>query len=840
MGRFRKAFEGLQTVLRRSCRCRAAPEASGWRTARAVVAVLALAGPTGLAGLAGWGTLAGAARAQTAGAPLTQAEVSEAIAVLKADLYSLQDPETGGWYGAFDNSPRLDDPPHDELLTVTATLALLRSGESPDVEPRLQRAVERVVWGEEQADSVVATQVVGIRAEIWPLLPGDEHDERLRRDGQRLLRAASASGTFETLLTDEADAQDWNHRVIQYAVAGIAAAQAGGLSVPDAFWKAAAAHFIEVQAPSGGWSHGPRTEPNASMTCAGLSVLLTARAEVRSFVEAEKPEAALEEAINRGLAFLDGELTGDKTVYGGSGYLFYGLEQVALQTGRRRLGGTEWFQEMGRYVVDRALARGDSVHGQVVNASWFLTFLSRGRVPLAFNKLTLGDAISDRERLRRPGAGAPDAAGRSNDVHFLTTWLSTTFESELNWQRVDLDEPVESLLAAPASLLMLDGPWEPEPEQVDRLRRYLDLGGLLVVVPTGPTFNRVRPAVARLVEQLGSPTDDPAAEPLALERVEDDHPASGLWRSPRRPVRFFAAHNGARDLVLLASEDLGQKWQRSRRTGDVLFSGANLHLFASGYGDLPARVASEFPADRPAPAAASAEEGGPSAIARVRVVRCGVLAGREPALWEATRRRMAAAGGLQLEVESQSPAGLGEPAGEAAAAGEEEPAGELNGADLLHLVGVGDEPAPPAAISAAAAFAQAGGTVFVESLGGRGGFAEATIAVLAAELGAAVGPLAPGTGPLAADPARPGTVEVATATFRPFSLQRFDAGTTPSFESVSIGGRVAIVASSADVSLGALGSRQWGIHGYGLQTAATLAENLILHAHRGEQPADPP
>ncbi len=575
--------------------------------------------------------------------PLTQAEVEEAMAVLRADLYEMQDAKTGGWFGVYDKTPKLDDPEHDELLTVTATLALLRSGESPDVEPRLKKAVERVVWGEEKSDEVVATQVVGTRAEIWPLLPGDEHEARLERDGQRLLRAASAAGTFEDLLTDRADAEKWNHRTTQYAIAGIAEAQGAGLTVPDRFWKAAAAHFIAVQAASGGWSLGPDTEPNASATCAGLSVLLTARAEVKEFVEGEKPEPKLEEAIGRGLAFLDGELTGNKTVYGGSGYLFFGLEQVAMRTGRRRLGGAEWFQDMGRYIVDRALSKGDSVHGQVVNASWFLTFLSRGEVPIAFNKLTLGDAVDADERLRRPGRGEPDASGRPDDVNFLTAWLSDTFENELNWQRVALDEPVEGLLSAPASLLMLDGPWEPDAEQQKRLRRYLDLGGLLVIVPAGRTFARVKPAAEKMMEAL-YPAEKGTKAPR-LEQVADDHPAMGLWRSPRKPTRFYAAGNGARTLVLLAGDDLGRDWQQGRRADDAMATGANLYLLASGYGELPPRVAAGFPIDTGPPAPSGRKKSAdPLPATVVAVVRCGGLAGREPSLWEATRRRLRAEG----------------------------------------------------------------------------------------------------------------------------------------------------------------------------------------------------
>ncbi|BAM02621.1 hypothetical protein [Phycisphaera mikurensis] len=764
--------------------------------------------------------------------PLRQAEVEAAIAVLKADLYAMQDARTGGWYGAYDKSPKLNDPKDDELLTVTATLALLRSGDSPDVEPRLRKAVERVEWGADRPEEVASTQVVGTRAEIWPLLPGDGHAARLQSDGLRLLRAASAAATFEALLTDEADAEDWNHRMTQYAVAGIAEAQDAGLKVPDRFWKTAAEHFMETQSPSGGWSYSPDTEPNAAMTCAGLSVLLTARAEVAGFVNAERPKPELERAIARGLAYLDGELGGDKTVYGGSGYLFYGLEQVALRTGRRLLGGTDWFQEMGRYVVDRALAGGDPVHRQVVNASWFLMFLARGEVPIVFNKLSLGHAVDAAERGKRPGAGAPDAAGRPNDVAFLTAWLSDAFESELNWQAVSLDEPVEALLTAPAALLLLDGAWAPEPAQLAKLRSFLDLGGLLLVVPAGRTAAKVKAAVASLA---GSLTPAGAA-PLTLEPVPEDHAALGLWRKPDRPTRFFRLHNGARDLVLLAMNDLGRDWQRGRRADDAMAVGANLHLLTSGYGPLPPRVSGGFPAEPDAPAG---ESGGAETVAAsVAVVRCGPLVGREAGLWEATRRRLAAEGRATLEVRSVAAEALGV---EAAADADAE-ASPLDGVDLLHVVGAGEAPAAAPVIVAASAFARAGGTVLVESLGGASGFAAATEAALAAALGAAPGPLDAAEGLLDADEAVPGTADLRRVAFRPFSIQRFGAGTAPTLTALSLAGRAAVVSSAEDLSLGALGVRQWGVHGYTPGDAGRLARNLVLHAaaRRPSPAAAPP
>ena len=746
--------------------------------------------------------VAGFGAATAAAQPLTQAEVEEAMAVLRADLYAMQDPETGGWYGVYDKSPVLNDPKNDELLTVTATLALLRSGDSPDVEPRLAKAVERVAWGEERDAEVVSTQVVGTRAQIWPLLPGDDHEDRLERDGERLLRAASEAATFEALLTERADAENWNHRMTQYAVAGIAEAQDAGLKVPDRFWERAAGHFLRVQAASGGWSYSPTSEPNAAMTCAGLSVLLTARAEVRAFREADRPEPELEAAIARGLAYLDGELSGDKTVYGGSGYLFYGLEEVALRTGRRRLGDTEWFQEMGRYIVDRALAGGDSVHGQVVNASWFLMFLARGEVPLAFNKLTLG------------AEDGPSGEGRPNDVHALTAWLSDTFEGELNWQRVALDAPVEGLLSTPVSLLMLGGAWSPTPAERERVETFLGLGGLLVVVPVGRSAAEVKASVEGLLTGLYPP--EPGRPAVALEPVADDHPVLGLWRAPRKAPRFYAAGNGARTLVLLAGEDLGRDWQRGRKADDARVVGANLHLFASGYGELPPRVASAFPRDPADPGEPASKGEAPPPVV-VAVVRCGALAGREPRLWEATRRRLLAEGVASVDVRGVE---------EAAFPGE----GLLDGVDLLHLVGLDAAAPAPEVVAAAAAFARSGGSVFVEALGGRGGFADAAGAALAAELGAAVGPLPPGTGFLAADPTVPGTADLSRVVFRPYSIQRFDAGTEPVFSAVTLGGRAAVVLSPEDVSLGALGVRQWGIRGHGLPDAGRLARNLVLHA----------
>ncbi len=725
--------------------------------------------------------------------PVTDEEIQRAIEILRGNLYRMQDARTGGWFGTHDETPELDDPKHDGGLAVLATYALLASGESPEINPDLAKALTFVeATQREHWDEVDGTYVVGLRNHIWPLLPREVYGPAMERDTQRLIRGAGRAGTFSYLLSEPPEPENWDHSTTQYGVLGLWEAAKVGLRVPDNFWERTADHFIETQFPDGGWSYRKDNEVSESMTCAGLTVLCIAQQQLER--DGRKPNARLQAAIDRGLDRLDAMFDEDKTTYGGSGYFIYSVERVGLATGRSRFGsgddgkGTDWFDNFARYIIKRVNRPSDGVHSQVVNSSFFLMFLSRGAVPVFINKLSL--------------EGTQEWNNRPNDIYFLAKHLSDTFEQELNWKVIPLDWELEHWLGPPLSYLSIEEPIEVTDEQAQRIKQYLDLGGLLFINPEGRT-----PAIVRSVNGL----IDKMYPGKQLERVADDHPALNLWKPvPGRP-KLSALNNGVRDLILVPEDDWGLDWQRGGRNAERAYiAGGNLFLYTSGYRRLEGRSSLRFPQDPETPK-------GPA----VTVAVTGPDPDLEPRLWEHLRRTLGGAGGADLTVVRQPLESLGENV----------QVGDTSVTpDLVHVVGFDDTPLPDAALDALDAYTQAGGTVLIENLGGRGTFASTVENQITGRVGAPSERLSRYEPLFEAGPK--GTADISRVTYRAFSVRNYATDNKPRLVAFRIDDRPAILVSGEDLSLAALGVRHWNLHGYSPDSARQLLTNIVLHAKR--------
>ncbi len=753
-----------------------------------------------------------------ASAQVTEAQIDQAIETLRQTLYRLQDERTGGWFGTHDASPAFDNPKHDGGLSVLATYALLASGEQPELNPDLAKALEYVEkLQREHWEQVDGTYVVAVRNHIWPLLPRELYASSLERDTKRLLRGASRVGTFSYWLSTPPNPFDsrrelvprdlktpqerpnvnwYDHSATQYGVLGLWEAAKLGVRIPDRFWEAAANHFIATQWPNGGWSYTPDREPSKAMTCAGLTVLCIAQQQLGR--GDKKPDARLQAAIEKGLAYLDEVFAEDKNVYSGSGYYIYSVERVGLATGRSRFGklnpdgsgGSDWYDNFAEYIVKKVRRPSDSVHNQVVNSSFFLMFLSRGRVPVFINKLALEDI--------------QDWNNRPNDIYFLAKYLSDTFEQELNWKVIPINWRLERWLGAPLTYLSIDEPFELTDAQADTIKRYLDLGGLLVVNPEGDT-SRILKSVDQLAQELY-----PGRK---LEPVADDHPVLSLWRPTRgKPRPVFALHNGVRDVILMPQSDWGFDWQRGGEAADDAYAlGGNLFLYATGYRRLEGRAALRYPAEPDNPR-------GPEVVVAV----AGPGAALEPALWEYLRRQWAAAAVARLRVVQQPLEQVGEPV---------DVDGRRVKPDLVHLVGVDALPPMGDALSKLQRYVAEGGTALVETLGGRGDFTRSVETQLASGFGGPPERLSRYE-PMFSDSGRKGAGDVSRVTYRNFSVRNFGTDNKPRLSAFRVGDRPAVILSAEDLSMAAMGVRHWGLHGYSDESARQLLANIVINAKR--------
>ncbi len=721
----------------------------------------------------------------------------EGIEILKKTLYRRQDAATGGWFGAFDATPAFDAPVWDGWLSVLATRALLASGERPDAVPALRSALEYLeLLQREHGQSVVGTQPVGLRADVWAALPQDRYRTALRRDLRQLSQGAGHRGTFAERL-DEPPAADskYHLRMTYFGALGLSAGIDDGAEVSKRYWQDLAAFMVETQRDDGGWSIRPDSTVNAEATAAALVTLHLAE---RGLIHGgHNSPAAVREALSRGHALLSRSISEDKNIFGGAGYLLYALQQLARLNGQSRYGNDDWFNAASRYALDRIHRPSDPVHQQVVNSAYFLMLLSEIRSPAMIQRLTLDGGYTG---LRHP-----------YELHTLTRTLSQAFEREIDWRWITAQDPVPDWLAVPVTYLPLNAPLEPTEAQARAIHDYLDRGGLLVVA--AETSDR------RVGTSIGKLLKDHYGEAITERAVGPDHPVLSLWRPVPRPVPVTAYGNGARDLVFVVQDRLGDAWQSGGRRAEAAVQLAgNLIIFATGYEPLRPRTLPPAAETTPRATTAAREAHKPLVVAVASPV-AGFAEGRwEPALWS----RFAPPPGRTLRTTRM---------GLDMAGSDVQIDGVVQTPDLLHLVGVDAATLDEATLKRIQTFIDAGGTVLVETLGGLGEFA-ASLENQFAELYRAPAERLvsrdPFFGDADAEPIRVG--------YRAMTIRQFQYDNRPRLACFRVNGRPAVLFSREDLSLASLGVAQWGIHGYDRASAETLLSHVVAAALNTPEP----
>jgi hypothetical protein len=678
--------------------------------------------------------------------------------------------------------------------TPLVVLAMLHAGESYQ-DPRLREAVEHI----EKAD-LRGTYAVALRAHVWALLP-ETFSDRLTRDTRWLLEAfkpersgwsyeqPSRSGRYDNSLT-------------QYGALALWEAGKRGVPVGDQYWQRLEQRFIDNQFDDGGWNYRTSQPVSGSMTAAGLTTLfitqdlLHARDAVDLDDRAKRP---YEHAIESGLRWMDEHFTatgnpGKNTYFF---YYLYGVERVGLASGYASFGGQDWFRAGAAAIIDR-LCRVDASSGAVTIRSsssrsnvvevrrlaFALLFLSRGRVPLAINKLMVpGVAWNNRPR----------------DVANLTHWLGRETEAELNWQIVSLDDPPESWLDAPVLYLASDErlPWAAEPsDELARLKRYLDLGGLLLAAAEGRGTD-----FARSVREAGR-LMYPKLKWRALPR---DHWAYTLLFSVRgkRP-KLHGLSNGVRELIVLVQgTDLPAVFQsRDEKRKAVWTTAAHVYLHASEMNRPRPRLA------RHAPGPAGGGKG----------VRVTVVRGSYDGNWDPEPLALEVFDAADDDIALTT---IAHPLHEIA---------DVTPPPALVVVnGIAAREFTPAEQDAIKTYITAGGVILFETPGGRGDFTRSAEDMAQALFGARIQRMLD-TRVVTGD-GLSGASNLARVRYRPYAQQVFAAHeTTPRLRGLIIDGQPRVLFSREDISQALLDQPCWGVAGYSPASARQLMVNILRHA----------
>jgi hypothetical protein len=767
---------------------------------------------------------------------LTEAHVRAAIDAIVDDLYQRKhatrfwDPE---------KAPPGTSTKQGGGYTALTVLALLYAGQSYQ-DPRLHDAIDYLA-----AYEMEGTYAVSLRCAVWAKLP-PKFEPNLRKDAQWLLDGFSttaAGWTYE----QQPNTTRRDNSITQYGALALWEAAQRGVEIDRRLWQMLEKRFIDMQMPDGGWNYTGREGDNfagpstGSMTAAGLATLfiiqdlLHAHEDVNLRQRGGDP--AYKQAMQRGMQWMDDRFRADDNP-GASRYLYYylyGVERVGLASGYKSFGARDWFREGAAVVINqlcewdpatqtmrvhkRIGGRGNSSYITVRHLSFALMFLCRGQSPVAFNKLRLDGARWD---------------NRPRDVANLAAWLTRQTERELTWQIVDLDDGPERWLDAPLLYLASDEPLpfirdldvdarafvrearrfiaqraagelpmdatppqRPDVPELDRLKRYLDRGGMLLACAEGSGK-----AFARSVETAGSlmyPQYD-------WEPLPDDHPAFNLYEevNGRRP-RLKRLSNGVRDLIILASSgDLPRTFQSgdAKRIHEV-HTVANLYFQRSEMNRARPRIAAHgesLPHDL----------GRDGSIRIVRALHIGNWK-PEPLALPMLAAHLRAQHGIEIDISDA-------------------PLGALHTLDptpaLVWLSGIDAPTFTEAQLDSMQQYVNRGGTILVETPGGRGVFAEKAEEALAALFNRPITllrdyPIITGVG-LA------GGEDCTTVRYRPFALQTFGAlETKPRLRCLLLDDRPAVIFSRDDFSHALLDQPCWGISGYTRDAAAQLLGNLV-------------
>ena len=712
---------------------------------------------------------------------LSDEEVGLAIEKIKEYLFESQH-ASGAWFGSYQPSPTGGQPHHQWGETAMAVLALIVSGESPQ-RPEIQKALELLMEVEIQG-----VYPLSMRTHVWSYLP-DQFKTYLDQDGSTMLESSYQGARFDYYVYGSDRFRPGNTRIdnstTQYGILALWQVAKRGGRIPDAFWQAAVRNFLEMQQNDGGWAYSEARNTTQSMTCAGLAVLLVAQQEL--YRGLDKPNPAIQAAINGGLGFLDRNWSvQEMNAHGGASYTYYGYERVGLASGRKYFAGQDWFATIARSIVEKNARYGNSVHA----AAFELMFLSRGRVPVWINKLQIDDAQWN---------------NRPNDVYFLNRYISSYIETEVNWQIVDIKTDPQEWLNAPLMWLSSPRAIEFTDEQVAKIKRYLDMGGTLIVNPENRS-SAFRDSIITLGQRM--------YPHMAFSDMEATHPIARLVSGDpraRRGPQIKVLSNGARDLIILPQQDWGMRFQRDERPDpskdDHWRYITNIYAVVTDRGKLTPRLSSPL---------VVREQRGAAGTIKIVTATIGDQPLPETDVYASMKNVMFNATGYELLVEVMPLANIGQA-----------------DATLVHLIGVDGVELSMAEKDALKAYVESGGTVLIETLGGRGDFA-ATVSrqftdvvsgqdqLLRSRTGSII------TGRDLAD----GRVRNRRVIFRPLTIELANPGTAMMLRGFLQDERYPVLVSNEDISLGMLGVRQYGINGYSVDSSRNIMINVLLEAKK--------
>lgn len=749
----------------------------------------------------------------------TSQEISDSLEKAKAYLYSVQ--KNGTWEETMtqpDDKAMLDEKQSVKGgqwtgQTALAVYALLAAGEKPQ-NAKLAPAIDFL-----KKNPSAGVYALGLRMQVWLELPRTpDVMQAAKRDADMLLRSlkteGSSLGMYDYVYQPNTKSKSYSHSRSQYGVLGVWAAEQIGVEIPSRYWEVVEKAWMGHQAPDGGWTYMKTGETEHAttpgMTAVGVATLFITQDYTRAAEGLACKGNLTNPSIDRGIKWMAehmDQVATDKRYSRDFPFItLYAVERIGVAAGLKYLGGVDWFQKGAGWLVKKQQKNGSFTggggfgSGAIVDTSYAMLFLARGRAPIAFNKLDYAKSAT--------GPQAPAWNQRPRDIANISGWLGRSIEQNLNWQVVPASAPLDDLIDAP--ILYIAGSKAPELDAAEkaRLREYVEAGGM-IVGNADCGNNAFNVGFRKLANDLF-----PAYE---LRELPQDHPMyNGVFRRNNWKVKpqILGLSNGARELmILIPTADPARQWQSKVVGGkeELWQLGGALFLYCSEGKDLRYRGENHLVfADKK--------------IKPTRSLTLHRLShpqnwNPEPGGWKRMANYVLNHHRVSINVEETK---LGD--------------GKLPTGGFAHLTGTGKTTLTDAQRAEIKKFVDGGGLLLVDSAGGNAAFADSMEKELATIFPPDALQLIPETHPLYTP-----KKEVIGIRYRQ-TAQKVMAGglRAPRLKGIEVNGKFGVIYSREDLSVGIVGHSVDGIVGYDPQTATDLAAAVVAYKAGPDPEANKP
>ncbi|MBC8106900.1 MAG: DUF4159 domain-containing protein [Anaerolineae bacterium] len=712
-------------------------------------------------------------------------------------LYSQQ--QDGKWEREFDK--------HGDQSTGQTALAvhaLLSAGESHQDE-RIVKAIDYL-----KKTPSTGVYALALRCQVWSQLPpSPEVRAAMAKDVKILLGSIDREGRVKGFYGYNPGTKTYSLSRGHYAALGVWAAAQAGYEVPNNYWQLVEKGWIDEQDPSGGWSYkGKSYQPTGDnqkypvtpgMTADGIATLFITQDYLHAD-EAVTPRGNIKNPyIDKALDWMSANfkmVANDEKFSRDYPYAtLYAIERIGAASGLKYFDKIDWYEigadRLMRNRKNNGSWTGD--YGAVVNTSFAILFLAQGRAPIVMNKLEydIGD---------KPG----NWNQRPRDVANITRWIGKQSERDLNWQIVNLNAPVEELHDSPILYIAGNQELKFTKEESEKLRQFIEAGGLIL---GNAEANSI--AFTKSFKQLAKDL----LPNYELRQLPADHAIFTNQQFPaekwKRKPTILGVSNGAREMMLLAPDvDLSRAWQVQETGSKIeLFQlAANIFLYSVDKKEVQTKGQTYQ--------VAIDQRIKPKQFIAVARLKFPGNWDPEPGGW---RRISAILNNRDRVAVKVSTVDLTKEKLD-------------NISDVAHLSGVGKLRLTDASRAAIKKFVDGGGTLIVDAAGGNAEFAQSAEAELNAIFGTDAeqlkNPLPPNH-PIYQVNGR----KLEDISYRMFARQKLVGELKgPRLRGITLNGRLAVIYSPEDLTVGMVGQPIDGIIGYSPSTATELMRYILLNS----------